>query len=88
MQENTVAFATFKNYKMLVVKEVGSPIKVFCTDCGGEYNSDEFVNFGEIYGIKRQLTSAYMPQQNGVYERNNCTIMNIVRSLLSRSGIP
>lgn len=39
-------------------------------------------------GIRRQLTAAYTPQQNGVCERKNCTIMNMVCSLLTRSNIP
>jgi hypothetical protein len=39
-------------------------------------------------GIKRQLTTAYTPQQNGVAERRNWTIMNLVRSILSEKHIP
>lgn len=37
---------------------------------------------------KRQLTAAYTPQQNGVAERKNRTIMNMVRSMLSEKKIP
>ena len=37
----------------------------------------------KINGIKRQLTAAYTPQQNGVAERRNQIIMNIVQCLLS-----
>ncbi|KAM7520343.1 hypothetical protein LguiB_019305 [Lonicera macranthoides] len=86
--EKSDAFVAFKNYKALVEKEMGSPIKVLRTDRGGEYNSHEFVVFCESQGIKRQLTTAYTPQQNGVCERKNRTILNMVRSLLKRSGIP
>ena len=53
LQEKFEAFAAFKNYKVLVEKEVGSPIKVLRTDCGGEHNSLEFANFCETHGIKR-----------------------------------
>ncbi|KAK9089067.1 hypothetical protein Scep_028149 [Stephania cephalantha] len=45
-------------------------------------------DFCAQHGIKRQLTAAYTPQQNGVCERKNRTIMNMVRSLLTTSGIP
>ena len=72
----------------MVEKEAGSQIKVLRTDRGGEYNSQEFANFCESDGIKRQLTAAYTPQQNGVCERKNRTIMNMVRSLLTRSSVP
>ena len=88
LQEKSEAFEAFKSYKALVEKEVGNPIKVLRTDRGGEYNSHEFENFCENHGIKRQLTTAYTPQQNGVCERKNHTIMNMVRSLLTTSGIP
>ena len=88
LQEKSEAFVAFKSYKALVEKEVGNPIKVLRTDRGGEYNSHEFSNFCENHGIKRQLTAAYTPQQNGVCERKNHTIMNMVRSLLTTSGIP
>lgn len=60
------AFLAFKSYKALVEKEVGNPIKVLRTDHGGEYNSHEFANFCETYQIKREVTTTYSPQQNGV----------------------
>lgn len=34
------------------------------------------------------MTAAFTPQQNGVTERKNRTVMNMVRSLLSDSGLP
>ncbi|GKU94075.1 hypothetical protein SLEP1_g7612 [Rubroshorea leprosula] len=40
-------------------------------DRGGEFNSKEFVDFCEFDGIKRQLTAAYTPQQNGVYQKRS-----------------
>ena len=88
LQEKSEAFVAFKSFKVLVEKEVGNPIKVLCTDRGGEYSSQEFTNFCETHGIKRQLTAAYTPQQNGICKRKNCTILNMVRSLLTKSGIP
>ncbi|XP_042450656.1 uncharacterized protein LOC122035309 [Zingiber officinale] len=39
-------------------------------------------------GKKRQLTAAYTPQQNGVAECKNRTIMNMVRSMLSEKQVP
>ena len=40
-----------------------------------------------MHGIRRQLTAAYTPQQNGVAERKNCTIMSMVRSMLTTRRI-
>lgn len=86
--EKSDAFITFKHFKSLVEKETGSCIKCLRTDRGGEFTSQEFNQFCKENGIKRQLTAAYTPQQNGVAERKNRTVMNMVRSLLSDKKIP
>ncbi|KAM7488108.1 hypothetical protein LguiB_025592 [Lonicera macranthoides] len=86
--EKSEAFATFKIYKNRVEKEIGSYIKCLRTNRGGEFTSQEFIDFCNENGIRRQLTAAYTPQQNGVAERKNRTIMNMVRSMLSEKKIP
>jgi hypothetical protein len=48
----------------------------------------EFNEFCKQNGIRRQLTTAYSPQQNRVDERKNRTMMNLVRSMLSKKKIP
>lgn len=58
------------------------------TNRGGKFNSFEFNEFCKEHGIKRQLTVAYTPQQNGVAERKNQTIMNMVWCMLSEKIIP
>lgn len=88
LQAKSEAFATFKSFKALVENEAGRAIKVLRTDRGGEFNSQEFSNFCEMNGIRRQLIVAYTPQQNGVCERKNRTVLNMVRSMLSRKAIP
>jgi len=44
--------------------------------------------FCEEHGIKRQLTTAYTLHQNGVAERKNKTVMNMVHCLLSAKWVP
>ena len=58
------------------------------TDRGGEFTSSAFNEFCSIEGIKRQLKNAYTPQENGVSERKNRTIMNMVRCLLAGRDVP
>lgn len=67
-------------------KETGLPIKCLRTDRGGEYNSTLFNKICKQNGIKRQLTMAYTPQENGVAERKIRTVMNLVRSMLSEKN--
>jgi hypothetical protein len=71
LKEKSGAFESFKNFKALVEKESGNSIQCLRTDRGGEYLSNTFNEFCSAEGIKRQLTAAYTPQQNGVSERKN-----------------
>ena len=57
-------------------------IKTLRSDNGGEFTSKEFNNFCREAGIKRELTTSYNPQQNGVAERKNRSIMEAVRAML------
>lgn len=88
LREKSESFIAFKSFRALVEKETECSIKIFRTDRGGEYLSQEFISFCESHGLRRQLTAAYTPHQNGVSEGKNRTIMNVVRSLLRKSHIP
>lgn len=88
LQEKSEAFSVFKSFKARVENEIGQTIKTLRTDRGGEYCSKEFEAFCADHGIRRELTAAFTPQQNGVSERKNRTILNVGRSLLVRGRIP
>ncbi|XP_048235661.1 uncharacterized protein LOC107261771 [Ricinus communis] len=87
-EEKSKAFGAFKSFKARMEKETEKTIKTLRTDRGGEYCSKEFDIFCDALGIRRELTIAYTPQQNGVSERKNKTILNMVTSLLTRGKIP
>lgn len=88
LAEKTEALSCFKTFKILVEKQSSKVIKCLRTDRGGEFNSHDFNNFCKEHGIQRQLTTAYTPQQNGVAERKNRTVMNMVRSILIAKKVP
>jgi transposase InsO family protein len=88
LKEKSNAFEIFKNFKALVEKESGNSIQCLRTDRGGEYLSNSFNEFCSKEGIKRQLTAAYTPQQNGVSERKNRTLLNMVRSMINEKKVP
>jgi transposase InsO family protein len=67
-------FSKFKEFKALIENLSKRKIKILSSDNGGEYTSKEFANFCKDVGIKRELTTPYNPQQNGVAERKNRTI--------------
>ena len=68
-------FGKFKEFKALIENELEKRIKALRSDNGGEYTSKEFEAFYKEVGIKREITTPYNPQQNGVAERKNITIM-------------
>ena len=63
-------------------------IKKLRTDRGGEFLSNEFTSFCEENGICRELTAPYTPQQNGVAERKNRTVVEMARSMLKAKELP
>ncbi|KAL0318763.1 UNVERIFIED_CONTAM: putative mitochondrial protein [Sesamum angustifolium] len=66
----------------------GRSIKVLRSDRGKEYNNSEFDKFCEEEGIEHQTTVSYNPQQNGVSERKNRTVMEMARSMLQEKHLP
>jgi transposase InsO family protein len=81
------AFEKFKQYKALVENKIGHKIKVLRSDNGGEFVSKKFDAFLAKCGIQRQTSAPYSPQQNGVAERANRTIMECARSMILTQGL-
>ncbi len=75
-------FEKFKQYKVLVENEIGHKIKVLQSNNGGKFVSKKFYAFPAKCGIQRQISVPYSPQQNGVAEHANITIMECVRSMI------
>ena len=88
----------FKNFKAEVENQLSKKIKVVRSDRGGEYygrydGSGEqrpgpFTKYLMECGIVPQYTMSGTPSQNGVAERRNCTLKDMVRSMISHSVLP
>nr|GEU87896.1 hypothetical protein [Tanacetum cinerariifolium] len=81
-------FETFKVFKSEVENRLRKTIKVIRYDHGGEYISQELKDYLKACGIIQQLTPPYTPQHNGVSERLNRTLLNMVRSMMSLATLP
>ena len=77
------SFEKFKEFKARVENQTGKSIKTLRSDRGGEYLSTEFIHFLKEHGIASQLTPPGTPQLNGVSERRNRTLLDMVRSIMS-----
>lgn len=78
-------FSEFKIFKYRVERETDRKIKILRTDNGGEYINGEFDRFLESEGIRRHLTVPYTPQQNGVAERANRTLVEMYVAIIKSS---
>jgi transposase InsO family protein len=82
LKEKSHAFETFKNFRVWIQNEAQSCIGSLYTDNGREYTSNKFENYLHQHGIKHQTTIPYNCQHNGVAERMNMTLLNMVRSIM------
>lgn len=80
-------FEKFKSWKALVENDLNKRIKAIRSDNGGEYMCSKFQNFLRDNGIKHQTTVPYSPQQNGVAERANRSIMEMARCMLQEASL-
>eukprot|EP00253_Pinus_taeda_P022102 PITA_22102 len=71
----------------MVEKRIGKSIKCLRTNNGGEFTSSEFEQYCKDEGIVRHKTVVYTPQQNGVAEHMNRTLMERARSMISNANL-
>ena len=91
------ALNAFKVFKAEVEKQCEKQIKIVRSDRGGEYYGrytengqapGPFAKFLQEHGIVAQYTTPGSPDQNGVAERRNRTLMDMVRSMRSNAKLP
>jgi transposase InsO family protein len=63
-------------------------IKKIRSDNGMEFTNSQIEGFLEEEGIKHEFSSPYTPQQNGVVERKNRTLLDMVRTMLDEYKTP
>ena len=72
----------FKWYLARVEKEKRKNLKCLRSNRGGEFTSNEFEEFCNEKGIKRQTSTPRTPPQNGIAERRNISILDCARTLM------
>ncbi|RVW85618.1 Retrovirus-related Pol polyprotein from transposon TNT 1-94 [Vitis vinifera] len=81
------AIEKFVLYKTEVENQLNKKIKVLRSDRGGEYESP-FVDICAQHGIIHETTAPYSPQSNGVAERKNRTLKEMMNAMLISSSLP
>ena len=88
MQQKSETFGKFKEFRAEAENQLGKTLKVLRSDRGGEYLNTEFTDYLFQNDIMSQRTSPGTPPQNGIAERRNRTLLDMVRSMISYSKLP
>ena len=69
LKHKSEAFERFKIFRKMVEREIDLKLKCLRSDRGGEFISQEFIEYYEKCGIKRHYSTTCTPQQNGLVEK-------------------
>lgn len=88
LRKKSEVLSCFKAYVVQMENLMGKRLLKVRTDNGGEYTSTEFHNYCKQMGEFQEFTNPYTPEQNGISERLNQTIVNAARSMLIQAKLP
>ncbi|GKC37086.1 putative ribonuclease H-like domain-containing protein, partial [Tanacetum coccineum] len=77
-----------KNFIIGIENQLDHKVKIIRCDNGTEFKNYDMNQFCGIKGIKREFSNARTPQQNGVAERKNRTLIEAARTMLADSLLP
>ena len=75
-------------YKAEVENQLDRKIKRLRSDRGGECGTNSLTSFYEKNDIIHKTSAPYIPQQNGIAERKNRTLNDMMNAMLVSSGLP
>lgn len=88
IESKDAVFEKIKSFLAYAERSSGYKIKHILSDQGTEYVNRNVTNFLKEKGIKFQHLSVYQPQQNGIAERYNRSLLEVARTLLIDADLP
>lgn len=88
LKNKNEVFSAFKEYEAMATAHFGQNISKFRIDNGTEYLSEAQKNYYRNRGIQIETSIPHSPQQNGVSERFNRTLLDKARTMISDSKLP
>jgi hypothetical protein len=82
------ASSAIKRIQAVAEKDCGRKLRVLRTDNGEEFTAVEFAAYCADEGVTRHFSTPYTPQQNGVVERRNQTVVAMAQALLKQRRMP
>jgi len=87
IKQKSEVLQKFREFEASATNEAGCKIGTLRTDNGGEYMSSEFEKYLRNKGIKHETSVIHSPQQNGVAERMNRTLLESARAMVYHAGL-
>jgi transposase InsO family protein len=81
-------FEHFQSLNLRLNNEHPNHLKVIRSDNGTEFRNDSFNQFCLEYGVDQQFSIPCVPQQNGVVEQKNRTLVEMARTMLDEHRTP
>ncbi|GKC54747.1 putative ribonuclease H-like domain-containing protein [Tanacetum coccineum] len=81
-------YPILKDFISLVENQLNKKVKAIRCDNGTEFKNAKLIELCGEKGIKRDYSNARTPQQNGVAERKNRTLIEAARTMLADSKLP
>jgi len=75
LRKKSHTFEYFKEFRSMIEKKKGKSIRILYSNQGGEYKKAYVLKYCKDNGIQYELTVSHNPQQNGVAERKNKTLV-------------
>jgi transposase InsO family protein len=81
-------FEHFRSLALRLNNEHPNCLKAIRSDSGTEFRNPSFDQFCLEHGVDQQFSAMRAPQQNGVVEQKNCTLVEMARMMLNEHRTP
>lgn len=88
MKQKSEVLKKFKEFETDTTSGSSRRIGALRTDNGGEYLSKDFMEYLQMKRIRHERTVPHTPEQNGIAERMNRTLMESARAMMAHAGLP
>ena len=88
MKTRVELFSILQKFHVEIRTQFNTSIRILRSDNAKEYFSMSFSSYMSSHGILHQSSCAHTPQHNGVAERKNRHLVEIVRTLLLHHKVP
>jgi transposase InsO family protein len=88
LQDKSETQSILKRFLRRAQNEFELKVKKIRSDNGSEFNNLQVEEYLEEEGIKHEFSALYTPQQNGVVERKNRTLIDMAMTILGEYKTP